>query len=43
MGVEAEQFFLCHGSFVDGFTKYDDPFSRNVAVKAPDLKLPAVP
>jgi len=43
MGVEAEQFLLCHGSFVDGFTGYFDPFSGTVAGKAPDLKLPAVP
>lgn len=43
MGVEDGQFFLSHGGFIEGFTKYGDPFTRPGGGKAPELKLPAVP
>lgn len=42
MGVEDGRFFLSHGGFVDGFTKYGEPFTRPATGKAPaDLDLPA--
>jgi len=28
MGVESNRFFLSHGGFLDGFSKFGDPFSR---------------
>ena len=41
MGVENGQFFLSHGGFVSGFTKYGDKFDRPATGKAPqDLVLP---
>jgi Domain of unknown function (DUF3472)/Domain of unknown function (DUF5077) len=43
MGVEGGQFFLSHGGFVDGFTKYGTLFDRPGGGPAPVLKLPAVP
>ena len=43
MGVEKGQFFLSHGGFVDGFSKYGDPFTRDATGVAPgDLDLPVV-
>jgi Domain of unknown function (DUF3472) len=43
MGVEGGQFFLSHGGFVDGFTKYGTPFARPGGGMPPVLKLPEVP
>lgn len=43
MGVEEGQFFLSHGGFVEGFSKYGEPFERPATGKAPsDLDLPAI-
>ena len=40
MGVESGQFFLSHGGFIPGFTKYGEKFSRPPMGKAPsDLPL----
>ena len=43
MGVEDGQFFLSHGGFVTGFTKYGELFTRPSAGKAPVINLPANP
>ncbi len=44
MGVENGQFFLSHGGFVPGFTKYGEKFTRAAIGKAPaDIVLPALP
>jgi hypothetical protein len=44
MGVESGQFFLSHGGFVPGFTKFGEKFTRPAVGKAPtDLVLPALP
>ncbi|MEZ6123770.1 MAG: DUF3472 domain-containing protein [Planctomycetaceae bacterium] len=44
MGVENGQFFLSHGGFVDGFTKYGEPFDRPASGRSPaDIKLPPLP
>lgn len=43
MGVENGQFFLSHGGFVPGFTKYGEKFSRPALGKAPVIELPVVP
>lgn len=40
MGVENGQFFLSHGGFVEGFTKYGEKFTRPATGKAPELNLP---
>ena len=41
MGIEDEQFFLSHGGFVPGFTKYGEKFTRPAKGKVPsDLVLP---
>ena len=41
MGLENGHFFLSHGGFVNGFTKYGEKFDRPAAGKAPsDLALP---
>jgi hypothetical protein len=41
MGVEGGQFFLSHGGFVPGFTKYGDKFNRPMIGKPPvDIVLP---
>ncbi len=38
------QFFLSHGGFVDGFTKYGDPFDRPPSGRSPaEMKLPSLP
>ena len=42
MGVESGKFFLSQGGFVEGFTKYGEPFTRP-ATTAPVLTLPAAP
>jgi len=42
MGVEAGQFFLSHGGFVEGFTKYGEVFARPATGKAPVIELPKV-
>jgi hypothetical protein len=41
MGVENGQFFLQHGGFLEGFTKYGDEFTRPASGKAPDFKPPS--
>lgn len=43
MGVENGEFFLSHGGFVPGFTKYGTPFDRAPLGTPPELKLPALP
>lgn len=44
MGVEDGQFFLSHGGFVPGFTKYGTTFTRPARGTPPqDLDLPALP
>jgi hypothetical protein len=44
MGIEQGQFFLSHGGFEPGFTKYGETFSRPATGKAPDdIVLPALP
>jgi len=46
MGVENGQFFLSHGGFIEGFTKYGEKFTRPATGKPPadvgpeQLKLP---
>ena len=40
MGVEDVQFFLSHGGFIEGFTKYGELFTRPSAGPAPTIKLP---
>ena len=43
MGVENGEFFLSHGGFVDGFSKYGDPFTRKKTDRSPsDLELPRI-
>jgi len=39
MGVEDGQFFLSHGGFIPGFTKYGDQFRRPAAGAAPKIHL----
>ena len=41
MGAEQGQFFLSHGGFVAGFTKYGEKFTRAATGTAPVLELPA--
>lgn len=44
MGVENDQFFLSHGGFVAGFTRYGELFSRPpVGTPPADLQLPPLP
>lgn len=40
MGVENGEFFLSHGGFVPGFTKYGEAFTRPASGKAPQIELP---
>jgi hypothetical protein len=40
MGVENGQFFLHHGGFVNGFTKYGEKFARPASGHAPEIVLP---
>ncbi len=42
MGVENGRFFLSHGGFVSGFTKYGEVFTRPGTEKPPVLDLPVV-
>ena len=42
MGLEGGQFFLSHGGFVDGFTKYGELFTRPATSAPPELVLPEV-
>ena len=42
MGVEGGQFFLSHGGFVPGFTKFGDKFERpSTGGEPPDIVLPS--
>jgi len=44
MGVENGQFFLSHGGFLDGFTKYGEKFTRAPSAQRPQvLDLPPIP
>jgi hypothetical protein len=44
MGVENGQFFLSHGGFVPGFTKFGEAFNRPATAKPPtDFVLPSRP
>ena len=40
MGLENGRFFLSHGGFVTGFTKYGETFTRPASGKPPALELP---
>ena len=40
MGVENGEFFLSHGGFVKGFTKFGEPFDRPAIKTPPVLSLP---
>lgn len=40
MGVENGRFFLSHGGFVPGFTKFSESFTRPAAGSAPVIMLP---
>ena len=40
MGVEAGAFFLSHGGFVEGFTKYGEKYARPATGTTPVLELP---
>ncbi|MES2708992.1 MAG: DUF3472 domain-containing protein [Verrucomicrobiota bacterium] len=42
MGVESGKFFLSNGGFVEGFTKFGDPFTRPAESKAPEIALPEI-
>ncbi len=42
MGVENGRFFLSHGGFIEGFTKFGEKFTCPAAAKAPEIKLPEV-
>ncbi|MEQ9409927.1 MAG: DUF3472 domain-containing protein [Fuerstiella sp.] len=44
MGIEAGEFFLSHGGFVDGHTDYGVPFERPPSGRSPaDMELPPLP
>ena len=43
MGVEKGRFFLSHGGFVPGFTKYGESFTRPASAHPPVIELPTVP
>jgi hypothetical protein len=43
MGVEGGSFFLSHGGFIPGFTKYGEKFTRPATGKAPEFALPEIP
>ncbi len=44
MGVEKGEFFLSHGGFVPGYSKFGDKFERAALGKAPvDIELPTLP
>ena len=42
MGVEEGRFFLSHGGYVEGFTKYGAPFHRPATNIEPKLSLPEI-
>jgi hypothetical protein len=42
MGVENGRFFLSHGGFTEGFTKYGEKFTRPATAKPPEVALPEV-
>ncbi len=35
MGIENGEFFLSHGGFLDGFSKFGDPFTRDKTNQPP--------
>ena len=41
MGVEKGRFFLQHGGFLPGFTKFGEPFTRPASAQPPVIELPA--
>lgn len=44
MGVEAGEFFLSHGGFIEGFTKYGAPYERAPSKRSPaEMTLPPLP
>jgi hypothetical protein len=44
MGLERGQFFLSHGGFIQGFTKYGEKFTRPTVGQPPsDIVLPGLP
>lgn len=44
MGLQDGQFFLSHGGFIDGFTKYGTPFRRPPTGRSPaEMNLPPLP
>ncbi len=43
MGVVENQFFLTHGGFLPGFTKYGERFTRPSNKQSPSIKLPDMP
>ena len=43
MGIEDGQFFLSHGGFVDGLTRFGETFSRPATGHAPEIRLPELP
>ena len=42
MGIENGQFFLSHGGFVEGFTKYGEKFTRPATTKSPSNLPPEI-
>ncbi|MFO0914816.1 MAG: DUF3472 domain-containing protein [Pirellulales bacterium] len=43
MGVEAGEFFLSHGGFLDGYTEFGQEFTRPAAGRSPaEIELPAL-
>jgi hypothetical protein len=40
MGVERGRFFLSHGGFADGFTRFGEPFERAASGQSPPAGLP---
>ncbi|MEO5914571.1 MAG: DUF3472 domain-containing protein [Luteolibacter sp.] len=42
MGVEKGKFFLSQGGFVEGFSKFGDPFERPATTAPKDIKLPEI-
>lgn len=44
MGVEDGEFFLSHGGFIEGYTKYGTPFTRPASGRSPvTMELPPLP
>jgi len=43
MGLKDGEFFLSHGGFVEGTTKFGEPFERAPLKVVPELALPALP